>query len=250
MREGGLDMSEPIKSLINSIVDLIFPPQCLLCGDLDSSGLCRTCRKSFQPLRPPLCSVCSAPVETSEAAPLCARCSDFHPAYDRAWSLFIYDGAIRKAIHDFKYHGVSGLHRVFGELLHERLTVEMAGISIDSVVPVPLHRARELSRGYNQAALLARSLASLLSLPVMESELLRVRHTDFLADLGRRDRFASLEGAFAISEKTRLEGKKILLVDDIMTTGATFHICAGVLREGGASCIYGITLARTVVYDA
>jgi len=242
-------MSKPLKILIDSIVDIIFPPHCQICGEIASSGLCRTCSESFKSLEPPLCEICSAPIDSAQPFTLCGRCRDFRPAYDRAWSLFVYDGEVKKAVLDFKYNGVSRLYSVFGELISERLKKELKDIKIDAVVAVPLHPSREKSRGYNQALLLARSSASLLSLPMLESELVRIRHTDFLADLGRKERYASLEGVFSLQNKISLTGKNILLVDDIMTTGATFHQCSRILKEGGASHIYGITVARTVVYD-
>ncbi len=242
-------MSKPFKDLFDSIVDIIFPPQCLICGEIASSGLCLICRASFQALVPPLCEICSVPVETAEPSILCNKCRDSRPAYDKAWSLFVYDGAVKKAIQDFKYHGVSGFHRVFGELLSGRLKRELVDTQIDLIVPVPLHPSRERSRGYNQALLMARSCASLLSLPLLGSSLVRNRHTDSLADQGRKERYASLEGVFSLQNKISLKGKKILLIDDIMTTGATFHQCARVLKEGAASHIYGITVARTVSHE-
>jgi len=230
-------------------MDIIFPPHCRICGEIGSSILCRKCIESFQPLVPPLCEICSAPVDREEELTICSRCRDFRPSYDRAWSLFVYDGALKKAVLDFKYNGVSRLHNIFGELIFERLKRELKGTEIDAVVAVPLHPSREKSRGYNQALLLARSSASMISLPVLESELVRVRHTDSLSDLGRKERYSSLEGVFSLQKKISLTGKKILLVDDIITTGATFHQCSRILKEGGASHVYGITVARTLGHD-
>jgi ComF family protein len=171
----------------------------------------------------------------------CAQCVAEPPAYDYARSAAVYGGVMRDALHRFKFDGRRALAQPLADL-----AVEQCGTSLPdgivAVIPVPLARDREWERGYNQAALLAERVAKRLDVPIRAGWLGRQRATTPQTDLPAAERFANVRGAFRAT--SAVAGRHVLLVDDVLTTGATLAECARALRAAGASCIGVLTVAR------
>ncbi len=166
--------------------------------------------------------------------------------FDRLRSFGAFDGALRELIHLLKYSGVMTLATPLAALLAVVVHNEPELAAVDVVVPVPLHPRRQRARGYNQAECLARKLAELLVLPLDTRSFARRRNTAPQTGLTPRQRRANVRGAFAVRARSQLDAKRILLVDDVCTTGATLNACAQTLKRAGASEVQAITLARVV----
>ena len=155
-----------------------------------------------------------------------------------------FQGVVRRAVHQLKYGHFKALAAPLGQLLAEYVRLEV--VAADVLVPVPLHSRRLRERGYNQSALLAAEVGKLNGTPVVEGSLVRLRHTKAqVKTAGAEERQRNLSGAFCCRDE-RLSGKRVLLVDDVCTTGATMNSCAIALREAGASSVWGLALAREV----
>lgn len=251
-------------TLVQAIMDLIFPPQCPFCRTLLPISSSST--KDSSPLPWDLCSValeklvCPRCLERlpwlDNCCPHCARpltlagdncpyCLERPVAFTYCCALGSYQGALRETLHRFKYRGEKVLAVSLGRLMAARL----AGIpwfsKVEMLVPVPLFPQRKRVRGYNQSALLAQTVSRELGIP-SEELLFRVRDTDSQTGMGRQDRWENMRGAFEKSGRwqSRLEGKEFLLIDDILTSGATAHAAALVLKEAGASCVNVAVIAR------
>lgn len=171
---------------------------------------------------------------------VCRRCRSGLAEYDYAYSYGYYEGPLRKLIHEFKYGSVDVLAGPLGELMVRALPLDL---QVDMIVPVPLHWRRRLWRGFNQCELLARPLESRLRVPVVRA-IRKSRHTETQASSTPAERRSNLTGAFVLAGKGIVEGKRVLLVDDVLTTGATAAMCGALLRRGGAKSVTVLTLAR------
>ncbi|MBI2688550.1 MAG: ComF family protein [Acidobacteria bacterium] len=171
---------------------------------------------------------------------VCRRCRSGLTGYDYAYSYGYYEGPLRKMIHHFKYAGVEVLAGPLGALMVQALPLDL---QVDIIVPVPLHWRRRLWRGFDQCELLARPLESRLRVPVVRA-IRKSRHTETQASSTPAQRRSNLTGAFVLAGKEFVEGKRVLLVDDVLTTGATVTTCSALLRRGGAKSVTVLTLAR------
>ena len=229
-----VDLAQEIK---RAILDLLFPPRCVGCRETGVS-LCARCREEFELIEPPFCPHCGRPRSNSRLCPLCQH----DPLrIDGVRSVAYHDGVLREAIHGFKYSNLRDLAIPLGELMSDywRKRPLPAGI----LVPVPLHHGRLRERGYNQAALLTRELGKTVGLPISEDSLARVRATRPQVELGPQERKENVYGAFRCSD-VQLKGKRILLIDDVCTTGATLQACSIALKQAGARSVWALTLAR------
>lgn len=233
------------------LADALLPPRCLATGDLvDRQGqLSARAWRELNFITNPLCQRCGLPFafgfeEDAELA--CGACIASPPDYDRARAVFQYDDASRAMILAFK-HGDRMEGAPAFAVWMARAGAELMA-DADLVVPVPLHRWRLLRRRYNQSAVLALSLARLGGLPVRVDALMRTRHTPPMGGLNREARLRNLRGAIAVrpGRAADLSGRKIILIDDVLTTGATAQACARVLRRAGAARVDILTLARVV----
>jgi ComF family protein len=231
-------------------LDLVFPAVCPVCrarlGDGRRDPLCGVCWLGIARLGPPCCDRCGTAVgaldsPAAEPGGVCGRCRVEPPAWDWARAGAAYEGPIREAIHAFKFEGKPALARPLATLLLEQWGADLPA-GLDALVPVPLARARQRERGFNQAGLLAERLGAALGVPVRSRWLARARATGPQTDLGAVERRANVRGAFAAS--TAVAGRHLVVVDDVLTTGATAAECARALRAAGARRVGVLTVAR------
>ncbi|MCH7836656.1 MAG: ComF family protein [Chloroflexi bacterium] len=219
-------------------LDLLFPPRCADCGGF-GAFLCPDCLAATPRARPPRCPVCWMP----GSGDVCERCHRNSFAFEAARCPFVYAGAAREAVHALKYRGVSAIAPVMAEAMAECL-VEWPPERVSALVPVPLAGRRRRSRGYNQSEALARELSRLRGLPVVDGLLVRRKTAPPQAHAAdEATRHANVADAFAVGRKASVGGA-ILLVDDVMTSGATLDASARALRAAGHEPVYALTFAR------
>ncbi|MBU2054084.1 MAG: ComF family protein [Proteobacteria bacterium] len=240
-----------MKEVLTGLADVIFPPRCLTCGVIlerhDSLPFCPPCLSGIRFIRSPLCSRCGVPFSLPEGADhLCGDCLVTQRPYAIARAVGYYEETLLTAIHLFKYRGRMGIGEVLG-----RIMADFAGVIWDMKVfslllPVPLHRKRLQERGFNQAVILARSLSKRFSIPLDFMTLRREVPTAPQVGLGLEERWANVRGAFAVRKPEKIAGRRVLLVDDVFTTGSTLSECAAVLMQAEAEAVAVLTLARAV----
>jgi ComF family protein len=231
------------------LFSVVFPDDCRVCGqplrEISRIPVCAACLSEPQPLIAEyFCVSCRAPF--LNAHPLdetgrCALCRLGLAGFDAVYSYGSYEGTLRKLIHLFKYGKIRPLARPFGDLLSRVVPREQC---FDCVVPMPLHWRRRWERGFNQSELLAREISRRWNVP-MKKAVKRVRATVSQAGLTNAKRRANVSGAFAIRRGLRLDGARVLLVDDVLTTGASAAACARVLKRAGAVHVALLAVART-----
>jgi ComF family protein len=188
------------------------------------------------PYSGPLCRICGVPI-VSEHADICGRCIESPPYFEQAVSFGMYEDVLASAIHQFKFIGIRRLHVPLTDLLLHHDTG-----SIDAIIPVPLSHSGLLSRGFNQTLLLADRLARQKKIPLIMDCLMKTRETPPQVGLSAEERMKNMKKAFTCV--TPLNGKRILLIDDVMTTGATVNECAKELKKAGAASVSVLALAR------
>ncbi len=243
-----------LGEISDAVVSVFFPSGCRICDRLLASAsrvpLCEECLSSFARVRGILCDVCGRPLPGLNREPeqplLCPACQDKTYAFARARSFALYENAVVRAILLLKFEQIEPLGAWFAGRLAEMVSAEGAAMAGDVVVPVPLHREREHERGYNQAALLSRPLAKRLGLPHKTVLLVRTRARPDKQVLSLEERWESVRGAFATRPGSQVDNLRVLLVDDVLTTGATLDACSRALRAAGAKSVIGLTVARAI----
>lgn len=247
---GGFVGDRDWRQLGSTLLDLLLPPRCLKCStEIGGDGaLCATCWREITFLQPPCCARCGLPFEVDlGAAAICGACARDTPLYDRARAAVRYDDASRALVLAFKHGDKLQLAPALGRFMR-RAGAELIG-GCDVIAPVPLHWTRLFARRYNQAAVLAHALAADGGPPVEADLLQRRRATPSQGRGGRAERRRNVRGAFALKRGHSVVGRRVLLVDDVLTTGATVTECARVLLDSGAAAVDVLTLARTVRSD-
>lgn len=212
----------------------------------DAEGhLCWDCQAQLPFVHQPFCLHCGDPVDGRvDESFTCHWCDELQPAFDYARSSLRYRNSVQRMIQDFKYHAAHWLAPDLVRLMLAGLQTTPECESLDAVCCVPLHRVRQRARGYNQAALLAQGLARETNKPFLPNILLRNRQTDTQTHLTARERVANVQGAFTVRRPSAVQGRAVLLVDDVMTTGATVSECARMLKAAGATRVCVLTVAR------
>lgn len=238
-----------LRSLAGRAVDLLLPPQCLACHApvADDGSLCPACWSRLKPIERPYCARLGIPF-AFDLGPdaLSAEAIADPPPFDRARAAAVYDDVARRLVHSLKYRDRMELARWMGDWMvragHEVLA------AADVVVPVPLHRRRLWSRRYNQSALLARAVAGRAGKPLANRALARIRPTAQQVGLTADQRDRNVRGAFRVpvEHKAEVAGRRVLLVDDVYTTGATVRAATRALIRGGAVAVDVLTFARVV----
>jgi len=221
-------------------LDLLFPRWCVGCGR-EGDFICPSCLKSLPRVTPPLCPKCGLPQSNAN---LCPGCLGWQAEIDGIRAPFRFDGVIRQAIHELKYRNLRALAGLLAQLLNDYLLSDP--VPGEVLVPVPLHPRRLRERGYNQSRLLAKELGRLAGLPVVGDNLARERHTSPQARTSTvGERRGNVADAFACRDR-RLEGRPVILIDDVSTSGATLDACARALKQAGAASVWGLVLAREI----
>ncbi len=238
----------------DAIASVFFPAGCRICDRLLTTSIrvpiCEDCFMSFQRILGIACEVCGLPLPglaQHEGEPLlCPACQEKTYAFDRARSFAVYADSLVRAILLLKFERIEPLGAWFADRLAEVVSAEGDRLAADVVVPVPLHRQRERERGYNQAALVSKPLAKRLRLPHKAVLLMRTRARPDKQVLTLEERWESVRGAFATRPGSQVDNLRVLLVDDVLTTGATLDACARALGDAGAKSVIGLTVARAV----
>ncbi|MBZ5513359.1 MAG: ComF family protein [Acidobacteriia bacterium] len=250
-----------LQEIGGSLLSVIFPASCSLCGEELTepalAGICAPCWEALEPWRGPICTACGLPLASTQVldatTTLCGACRTGEFRLDRARSFSFYSGPLRAAILQLKFRRRERLGKRLGGLLvqvWEGIATELGDDTV-VLVPVPLHISRQRERGFNQAELLADGLRAGLAksrggrVPDIDTRSLRkTRATPPQTGLSLSARRENVRGAFAVARPERIRHKKIVLVDDVMTTGATLSSCARALESAGAQAICALTLAR------
>ena len=240
-------MQAPLRLLSEALqpaLDLVYPPRCPSCGEAvaDQTGLCLDCWSALEFPPEPACRACQRSVAADDQ--LCGACAAAPPRWHSLNAAVVYNDASRKLVLAFKHGGRIALAAMMARLMARRLPEGDA-----LIVPVPLHRTRIWRRGYNQSALLAGELGKLSSRTVLPDVLLRTRRTRSLGGLTGKARARELEGAIALtrSGKRRIEGRSVVLIDDVLTSGATVAACVDALRKAGAGPVHVLCFARVAM---
>jgi ComF family protein len=246
-----------LKRLFRPVLNFFLPTRCLMCGvftqipstieSLAQPSLCSSCWQQLSFITEPYCGTCAAPLSFDGDS--CRSCYGKEFEFDSARAALVYNDAAKQLITRFKHSGQTGYARLFAPWMQAAMANHTE--HYDGIIPVPLHFWRLFKRGYNQAALLAHGISltqdndSSTSIPILKNALKRVRHTPSQGHRSAPDRVKNIENAL-IADAVQVTGKQLLLVDDVMTTGATLNECARVLKKAGAARVDVLILARAV----
>jgi ComF family protein len=231
-----------LNELKGAALDLLFPRFCVGCGK-EGNFICAACQASLPRIEMPVCPKCGKP-QTDSADSLCSVCVNWASDIDAIRTPFRFEGLIRKAVHEFKYRNLRAIAGQLGLLLADYLKENP--IPCDIIVPVPLHPKRLRERGFNQSALLAFELSKLTGISVNNTSLIRsVYNVQQAKTANVEERRKNVIGIFKVVD-VDLREKKVLLIDDVTTSGATLNSCASLLKSAGAASVCGLTLAREI----
>lgn len=229
-----------LRKITQAIVEFLFPATCVGCGKW-GNFICSKCAKGLPRINPPFCRKCGKPESTGT---FCPACWNSQGNIDGIRSVFHFEGVVRQAVHDLKYHHLKALSAPMADYLAEY--VRQNPIPGDVLMPVPIHQNRIKQRGYNQSALIAGHLGKKLGIPVVTTCL--VRSKDSLPQARTTNveqRKKNVKGAFSCGN-TSDNYKEIILVDDVCTSGATLEACAAALKKSGFHSVWGLTVAREI----
>lgn len=232
------------KEWLDRLLSILYPPRCVCCGEVLPAGetLCEACEKRIVRIEAPVCLLCGYSLQD---------CGRKHPktAYQEITAPFYYEEAVREGIHRFKFRDRPQSAIFFAREMAKSVRENMPGISFDLIVCVPMLPAKEKKRGYNQSALLARELSALLGVPADCHALCKSIDTPAQHELKGAERKGNVFGVFEVPCPEAVEGKTVLLCDDVKTTGATLDECAKMLKFAGAKDVYCACIAVTRIQD-
>lgn len=219
-------------------IDWVFPPHCLGCG-IEGEIICPECYATIKRVPVNVCPYCNAFVSTTGH---CPNCLNRKPAYTQFRAYAFYGGVIREAVHQLKYQNDIGIARILAGYLLKVIQAE--NWEIDLVVPVPLSKSKQEQRGYNQAERLAKPVANALGKPMSTQGLSRIREKASQVDLDVKSRRENVRGVFE-ADPAIVKGKRILLIDDVFTTGATLESASQALKDANSGLVYAVTVAKS-----
>lgn len=224
------------------ILDILYPARCPVCHEIvkGKGRICKGCRKKLRYIKEPKCKKCGKEIEKPEQE-YCRDCQRFGHSFDKGAAVFAYDTVMRRSISMFKYHNRREYAKFYAEEMYEHCARFLKQCAPDVIIPVPVHRAKKRQRGFNQAELVAKELGKLMHVPVVTGYLIRSEKTTPQKELTRQQRKANLKKAFAVTE-TGVSYKRVLLIDDIYTTGATIDAISEILKENQAKIIFFLTI--------
>lgn len=242
------------------LFSILFPSDCPVClrplGRFHLEGICFDCWASLKLIRTPFCAKCGIPFGSKSSKTgfsvtnaydemTCPSCEKSRLSFSRARSLAEYTGSMRKIIHCYKFHNKPFLAEPLADLMLKILDIGKIFGNIDAIIAVPLHRKKRKERGFNQASLIAKRLGKKLRIRVEKSILIRIKRSQPQMNLPADQREKNVRGIFEVRKAKRISGKRILLIDDVMTTGATVNECARVLKRAGCKDVCVLVLAHT-----
>ncbi len=244
-------MPAPLKTCLNAALHFLYPELCQLCknerASADQGFVCEKCRSKVRFIQPPFCDRCGLPYEGAITTQFeCGQCREIDPWFATARSAVQAKNPVLEIIHKYKYNRALWFETILADFLVERARPELAKEKWDFIVPVPLHPTKQREREFNQAERLGARLSRATGIPMNARMVKRVVATKTQTLLSRAERLANVRRAFALPDGTKLPGRQIVLVDDVLTTGATTSACARVLREAGAAKVCVWTVARGV----
>ena len=220
---------------------ILYPQTCYFCGKICKDSMCDECAKKVEYIEEPRCKRCGKPIRYVEKE-YCHDCEEHDFSYEQGKSIWLHKGPVRWSVYQFKYHN----RRIFAELYAEEwcrlYSYQLREWGVDVIIPIPLHPKRRRKRGYNQAEILARELGKRCNVAVNPRAVIRVTNTRPQKELNDKDRKKNLRNAFRVTKHWK-KAKKVLLIDDIYTTGNTIDSVARVLREKGAEKVYFLTIS-------
>jgi competence protein ComFC len=242
-------LGETPAAWADAALNFAFPEACQVCGERRAPPaegfVCEICRREVRPIRPPFCGRCGLPFQGDLSTEFeCANCREMELRFSFARSAVVAGGVVLEVIHRFKYLQARWFEPFLAGLLIEAAGPELVRGGWDFLVPVPLHPVKERERGFNQAACLAARLGAATGIPLNENLLRRIQPTRTQTLLTREERAANVRRAFAVRPGASLEGERLVLVDDVFTTGATTSAAAGALLAAGAGEVCVWTAAR------
>lgn len=234
------------------ILNFILPPRCVLCGKVlrDDQGICDSCINNVEFLKLPICYRCGQPLNEvtgqNNAHLLCARClRTKRQVFRLSRSAFAYDDFSKKLILDFKFYDYTDLAALLAKMLYVAGN-DIFQSGVDIIIPVPLHYTRLIKRKYNQSSLLAKELSKLTGIKTDNFILRKKRRTKPQVECSGTARLNNLKNAFIVKNPAKIKGKRVLLIDDVLTTGATLRECAVTLKRAGAKSVDNLTAARVI----
>ena len=227
------------------LLEFFWPIGCRGCSTIGKGYLCDSCLTNVVFIIDPMCKHCSAPLEDGLKT-FCGRCSVDFGHHNGGISVALYDDPIGKLIRDLKYEREKGIAVFLANLVANRIDrgKTLYELRCDFVHPIPLSKSKQSKRGFNQAALIAHKIAEIYEMKYSDDLLIRIRDTESQTGLDFDKRMKNMAGAFEVNDKKAVEGKSFLLIDDVMTTGATIEECARILKNAGAGKVKFLTIAR------
>ncbi len=240
-------MIDTVRRYGRIFLDALYPRNCPVCRDVvtpKGETVCTVCRERLLYVTEPVCMKCGKPI-ASEQEEYCADCGKRKFSYERGYAAFVYDDVMQQAVADYKYNNKKESAVFFAQELAELYRNRLAGLGIEALVPVPIHRARRRYRGYNQTEVMCEELSSLIGVRVEKQLLVRQKNTTPQKELTEAERLQNLERAIVWNparQQNSVVPRKVLLVDDIYTTGSTAEVCTRVLLRNGIQRVYLLCL--------
>jgi ComF family protein len=239
-----IDIVNYLKKVKESILNILYPPRCPICEKIlkvNNNQICSECKKKINYIQEPMCKKCGKMLMCEEQE-YCYDCSRREHLFIRGLALWNYDKDVKKSIYRFKYNNKREYAKVYAKEIMLHHGTQIKNWKVDGIIPIPLHKSKMKSRGFNQAEVFARELAELLSVPCYNKYILRTKKTLPQKTLNDKQRIKNLKNAFKV-DKNVVKLRKVILLDDIYTTGVTVDSVTEVLKQSGVNDVYFITVS-------